>query len=126
MTLLILIAMIKGPGVQILGGLSVIGGVWADVFLSTFIVVQDVAFRANSLFLVRILGTGDTFGSITHITFSRIWVHQQFLNSQSSFLHNFEIALGVHFDDVLADFAHVVGKLASSLSGVAGTMMLLV
>ena len=76
-TLFILIAMIKGPGVQILGGLSVIGGVWADVFLSTFIVVQDVAFRANSLFLVRILGTGDTFGSITHITFSRIWVHQQ-------------------------------------------------
>ena len=68
---ILVVVIIKAPCIEILAGLPVIGCVRTDFFLITFIVVQNIALRTNSLLLTR-----NTFWSATNIVLSGIWIHQ--------------------------------------------------
>ena len=73
---ILVVVIIKAPCIKILAGLPVIGCVRTDFFLITFVVVQNVALRTNSLLLIGILLTRNTFWSATNIVLSGIWIHQ--------------------------------------------------
>ena len=104
--------MTKAPGIQILAALTIIRSIRAYFLLITFIIVQNIALGTYSLLLIWILLTRDTLWSTTHITLSGVWIHQQPFNCEASFFYNFKVAFWIHLHNVLANFSHLIGKLA--------------